>query len=66
MIIICEIHIYYTSILKVSGEFVEKCRRSRLFGDGYLGKIGFRDMAISVFFWRFLGAQMANFTPINF
>ena len=42
---------------------MEKCRRSRPFGDWHLAKIGFWDMAIFVIF---LDAEVANLGPIVF
>ena len=36
-----KIGLIFTSVLKVSDKFIEKCRRSRLFGESHLGKMGF-------------------------
>ena len=40
----------FTSILKVSDKFIEKCRRSRDFGDGHLAKWHFEIRFIFVVF----------------
>ena len=47
-------------ILRVSDKFIKKSR-SRLFGEGHLGKMGFCDMAILVIFWD----RMANLSLID-
>ena len=47
----------FTSILKVSDKFIDKCRRSRLFGEWHLGKMGFWDMTTLVSFWSFFGIE---------
>ena len=41
-----------TLILNVSDKFIRKCRRSRLFGEWHLGKMGFLDMATLVIFLK--------------
>ena len=56
----------FTSILKGSDKFIEKCRRSRLFGEWHLGKMGFWDMATLVSFWSFFWDIMANLGLIDF
>ena len=53
-------------ILNVSDKFIEKCRRSRLFGEWHLGKMGFWDMAILVTFWSIFEDTMANLGLIDF
>ena len=53
----------FSLILKVSDKLIEKCRRSRLFGEWHLGKMGFWDM---VSFWSFFGDRMANLGLIEF
>ena len=45
---------------------MEKCRRSRLFGEWHLGKTGFWDMAILVIFWSVNGDRMDNLGLIDF
>ena len=47
-------------------KFIKKCRRSRLFGEWHLGKMGFWDMAILVIFWSIFGDRMANLGLIDF
>ena len=53
-------------ILNVSDKFIGKCRRSRLFGEWHLGKMGLWDMATLVSFWRILENRMANFGLTDF
>ena len=55
----------FTLILKVSDKFIEKCRRSRLFGEWHLGEMGFWDMATLVSFWSFFGDRMADLGLID-
>ena len=50
----------FTLILNVSDKFIEKCRRSRLFGEWHLGKMGFWDMAFLVYFWSIFSWKFRN------
>ena len=58
--------IHILAILKVADKFIEKCRRSRLFGDCHLGKMGFEIIGALLWFLRGFMGQNGRFGSNRF